>query len=79
MAMMINGGMPSSRGLTNIAYDWKRVFLFRSKVSVYGGLLRRWQFVNRQIILSAVGADALEYRNYATDKELFEYKLRGNK
>jgi hypothetical protein len=64
-------------GQIKMTYDWKKKFLFRSKVSVYGKLLKRWQFVNRRIVLLAEGADALEYRDYATDKELFQHKLRG--
>ena len=72
MAMRDGGG-----GTMKLIYDWKRVFLFRSQVSVYGRPLKGWQFVNMQIVLFAEGADALESRNYATDKELFIYKLKG--
>ena len=64
-------------GQVKLTYEWKKRFLFRSKVSVYGRLLKRWQFVNKRIVLLAEGADALEYIDYATDKELFQYKLRG--
>lgn len=67
----------SGNGSMILTYDWKRIFLFRSKVSVNGELIKGWQFVNRQIVLHAEGADALEHRNYATDKELFLYKLKG--
>ena len=69
--------MRDGNGTMKLVYDWKRIFLFRSKVSVYGELIKGWQFVNMQIVLFAEGADALESRNYATDKELFLYKLKG--
>lgn len=60
-----------------ITYDWKRKFIFRKKESISGKTLAPFQYVNRRTRLWAEGADAYEYTDYATDKELFEFKLRG--
>jgi hypothetical protein len=72
MGMRDGGG-----GAVILTYDWKRIFIFRSKVSVYGNLIKGWQFVNRRIKLYAEGADGHQFTDYATDKELFLYKLEG--
>ena len=66
-----------NHGVMKFTYESKRIFIFRSKVSIYGELIKGWRFVNMQIVLFAEDADALESRNYATDKELFLYKLEG--
>jgi len=57
-------------------YEWQRVFLFSSKISIHGNLIKRWQFANMRLVLFPEGADAIAMRDYATNKELFVYKLK---
>lgn len=59
----------------HIVYDWHKTFVFKKKKTISGNEVPRFSFINKRTHAVCEGADSLEFHQYATDKELFIFKL----
>ncbi len=62
----------------HIVHPWERRFIFRSKRTVGGKIVKGFRFINRRHMIIAEGADGYDMYKYATDRELFKLKLKGD-